>query len=218
MNRKLRYPLFLALWLASSAVAGQQAAITGPDKAAAGWPVVFDTVGSEGTQYEWAVIPATAIRGIVAIDGGRKLVFASPTSGRYILILAVDRSAVASHILTLEAGIDPPDDPPPLPPPLDLSEYTKRLTDNVLAKAREFGEVSSIFFNLAKRINSGDLDGSEQILPATSEALFGTEGTDRQNWKAWHTAVMTHLRDDLHLGLDDQWAASFEVIAEAVKR
>lgn len=224
MNRLVRYPLFLALWLASSAVAGQQAAITGPATGAAGYPVRFSAAGPEGSTFEWSVVPIGAAPSLSPDKDGRSLVFANPRNGTYVLVVVVGRGTPsqsdATHNLTLTDGEPgpPPDDPPPLPPPLDLSEYTRRLTDNVEAKGREFGEVSGIFFNLAKRINSGDLNGSGEILPATAEALFGTEGTDRQNWKAWHTAVMTHLRDDLHLGLDDQWAASFEVIGEAVKR
>lgn len=218
--RFIRYPLFLALWLASSAAAGEEAVITGPSTGIAGYPVRLYTAGSEGTRFEWAVIPLSATLGLSPDADGRSVVFSVPYNGDFAVILLVDREASAVHNLTLTDGEPgpPPDDPPPLPPPLDLSEYTKRLTDNVLAKAREFGEVSSIFFALAVRINSGDLDGSGEILPATAEALFGTEGDLRENWKAWHTAVMTHLRDDLHLGLDDQWAASFEVIGEAVKR
>ena len=209
--------VFWAGFFACTAAFGQQAVITGPATGAAGWPVVFDSSGSSGSSFEWAVIPATASRGLVPVEDGRRLVFSVPYNGEYALILLVDRDAVAVHNLTITDG-PPPDDPPPLPPPVDLSEYTRRLTDDVEAKGREFDEVGDIFFALAGRINGGELSGSEQILPATAEALFGPEGKSRQNWATWHTAVMTHLRDDLNFGLDEQWADAFKVIGEAVKR
>ena len=215
---RTRYPL--ALLLVATAAFGQTAVITGPATGVAGYPVRLYTAGSEGTRFEWAVIPAKYTLGLSPDADGRSVVFSVPYNGDYAVLLLVDRKATAVHNLTLVDGEPgpPPDDPPPLPPPVDLSEYTRRLTDDVEAKGREFGEVSDIFFALAGRINGGELSGSEQILPATAAALFGEEGDLRSNWKAWHKAIMTHLRDDLHLGLDDQWAAAFETIGEAVKR
>ncbi len=222
MPSKLRYPLIIALILTATAALGQTAVITGPDKAAAGYPVRFGTGDSEGTTYEWSVVPVWAARSLAPDErDGRTLVFANPNNGPYVLVLVVDRGlpsqSDATHTLTLIDG-EPQPPVPPVPPPVDLSEYVRRLTAEVSAKESEFPEVSQLFFSLAGRISKGELRGSEQIFPATAAALFGPEGKSRQNWKTWHKAVMTHLRDDLHLGLDEQWADAYKTIGEAVKR
>ncbi len=223
MKRIIRWTVALVLVLACTAAAGQTAEITGPDKGAAGYPVRFSAEGPAGATFEWSVVPIGAARSLSPDDDGRSLVFANPNNGTYVLLLVVGRGTPNqtddTHSLTLTDGA-PPDnpDPPPLPPPLDLGEYTKRLTDDVRAKGREFGEVSGIFFDLAKRIRKEELRGSQAILDATAEALFGPEGAARDNWQAWYTALRTYLLSDMVLIDPDQWADAFETIGRAVKR
>ncbi len=229
MKRIIRWTVALVLVLACTAAAGQTAEITGPDKGAAGYPVRFQAVGPEGATFEWSVVPIRAARSLSPDDDGRSLVFANPNNGTYVLLLVVGRGTPNqtddTHNLTLTDGA-PPDnpDPPPLPPPLDLSEYTKRLTDDVRAKGREFGEVSGIFFALAKRIRKEELRGSQAIVGATAdrgataEALFGKEGDSRDNWQAWYEALRTYLLGDMVLISPGQWADAFETIGRAVKR
>ena len=126
MNRKLRYPLFLALWLASSAVAGQTAKITGPATGVPVRPSVFDSSGSAGTTREWAVLPTAASIGLTPFDDGQRVAFSAVKPGYYVVVLVVGQPdgppKVATHVLSIEPGTAPPsDDPPPLPPPVDLS-------------------------------------------------------------------------------------------------
>ncbi len=231
MNCKLRYPLILArcaiiiaVWFACKAVFGQTAKITGPDTGVPVRPSVFDSAGSEGTDLEWAVLPAKFSIGLTSFDEGRRAAFSAVKPGYYVVVLMVSQATgppkVATHVLSIEPGTGPPsDDPPPLPPPVDLSTYTKRLTDDVQARGREFGEVSDIFFALAKRIRKDEFrSSSTAIFDATSEALFGAEGDQRDNWQAWYTAVRSYLLDDMVLVDPGQWADAFEVVGEAVER
>lgn len=197
---------------------GQTATITGPAKAAAGWPVVFDTTGSDGTLYEWTVVPATAQRGLVPVDNGRRMVFAAPHNGKYVIFLTVDRQAFAGHRLTLEAGITPQPPPDPPAPPEDLLGYVRRLTADVQATAAEPAEVSDLFFRLAGRISSGELRGSQAIVTATTEAFHGEARDLRTNWATWYAALMGHLLDDLKLVSQQQWADAYQTISEGVKR
>ena len=211
--------LMLACFLAAVAY-GQTAVITGPSEAVAGYPVRFYIGNSEGTTYEWAVIPSWATPGLSPDDNGRSLAFSVPNNGDFALLLLVDRQAVAVHTLTLVDGEPGPPEPPspPAPPPVDLSAYVERLTKEVSAKADEFGEVSQIFFTLAGRISNAELRGSQAIDEATIEALFGTAGDiQRTNWRAWHRALMGYLLNNMNLVSPDQWADAYKTIAEAVK-
>lgn len=210
--------LVMALW--ATAASGQTAVITGPSEAVAGYPVRFYIGNSEGTTYEWAVIPSWATPGLSPDDNGRSLAFSVPNNGDFALLLLVDRQAVAVHTLTLVDGEPGPPEPPspPAPPPVDLSAYVERLTKEVSAKADEFGEVSQIFFTLAGRISKGELRGSKAIVVATTEALLGTEGDiQRTNWRAWHRALMGYLLNNMNLVSPDQWADAYKTIGEAVK-
>lgn len=101
---------------------GQEAVIVAPIEAPAGYPVILETTGSNGSQYEWGVIPASAARGLIPIDNGHRLVFASPVEGPYVFTLSVDRKAATNHFLTLTDG-GPSPDPPPPPPPGVLAKF-----------------------------------------------------------------------------------------------
>lgn len=230
MTRLIRYPLILALCLACTAAFSQTAVITGPSTGAAGYPVRFGTTGSQGSKFEWSVVPVGAAPSLSPDRDGRELVFANPHNGPYVLILVVDRGLPSqsdtTHTLTLIDGVPGPAPPgPPLPPPVDLSEYVKRLTDDVEAKGREFSGVSDIFFDLARRIRTGEFRSSSAAIlgetsdvGATSDALFGKAGVARANWKAWYGALRTYLLNDMVLIEPKQWSDAFEVIGEAVKR
>lgn len=106
--------------LAGWAAGGEPArGIDGPDAAAPGDLVIL-SASVDAKAFAWTCIPDS--RRWLAVDGGRRVVFASGTPGSYTFVLATatcDVPAVYQHVVTIELpGPKPPDPPnPPLPPP-----------------------------------------------------------------------------------------------------
>lgn len=101
----------LAGWAASAEPAR---GIDGPESAAPGDLVILSAT-AEAKAYAWTCIPDS--KRWLAVDGGRRVVFASGAAGVYTFVLATatgDVPAVHQHVVTIGA---PPPAPPPNPPP-----------------------------------------------------------------------------------------------------
>lgn len=113
----------------------------------------------------------------------------------------------------------PPPEEPPDPPETDLTKFVERLTADV--EASDHDTVADVFRAIADRIASGDLRGSTAIGAATADALLGAKDKkgnrpDRAVWKAWFSALMTHLFVDLELVTSNQWEKAYREIGKAV--
>jgi hypothetical protein len=109
--------------LLMAADADPVAKITGPEKAAVGFPVLLQTEGSVGKAMKWIAFPndpSVVFLSVVTEDGQRVGLFVSPKPGTFYFALVAasgEKIAVAKHTLIIE-GPQPEPKPDPVPVPV----------------------------------------------------------------------------------------------------
>ncbi len=122
-NRWPALSVILLLLLFSPLIAAAQvtAVISGPKTAEVGDLVILDGSGSSGTAFRWVLVGSK--KTFLQIEGGKKLVFASGTTGEYVFVLVVGGQVqgggmeVATQEYRLNVGNMPGPQPPPGPEP-----------------------------------------------------------------------------------------------------
>jgi hypothetical protein len=122
-SRWLTGGAILLLLLFSPLIAAAQvtAVISGPKTADVGDLVILDGSGSSGTAFRWVLVGSK--KTFLQIEGGKKVVFASGTTGEYVFVLVVGGQVqgggmeVATQEYRLTVGNLPGPNPPPDPQP-----------------------------------------------------------------------------------------------------
>lgn len=199
--------------LRASAGSGGKAVIDGPRRATVGDLVVLDASSSGGDAFAWVLVCEDARKRLLAVDGGRRCVFASGTPGKYVFVLAAvtgGELSVTTHTLQVSsAGPSPPPEPEPGPGPLPtplpdgkycLAAFARDSASTLVAlppaRLRQTAEsLANSFASIASAIAAGTLRDASAILTATREANNAALGDDREAWQSWGAGLAKKLQE-----------------------
>lgn len=189
-----------------------KATIAGPKSAAVGDLIVLDASGSKAADFAWLLVNSP--KSFLAIDGGRKCVFASGDPGTFVFVLAVagkDRVSVAVHAIEVKGKPAPPDPKPPTPTPnppapgpdlpvgrFGLSRFafdsaTKLVTVDAKTRAEQAARLAESLRSVASAIVAGGLTDLDAVLEQTRTANNQALGNAAEAWKDWATELATKL-------------------------
>ena len=114
------------------------------------------------------------------------------------------------------AGEPPPDDPGDPPPKPGDTAFLKYVRGLVPEEADNHDTVADVFRGIAKRIEAGELRGSEAIKQATILAFFGASAELNREWWAFNTTLREYMLNTLKLDTDKEWARHYRLIGKAV--
>lgn len=180
------------------------AVIAGPQRAARGDLIVLDASASKASDFAWALVNST--KPCLAIEGGRKCVFASGEAGEFVFVLAVaskDRVALARHTVAIGDAPGPPaptphPQPQPGPPPapdlpigrFDLSRFgwsaaLRTVEASPEARAEQALQLAESFRTTAAAIVAGGLVDPQAILEQTRTSNNAALRSNAPLWKPW---------------------------------
>jgi hypothetical protein len=211
------------------------AVIVGPSQALPGDLIVLDGGSSQATGFAWVL--ADSDKSFLPVDGGRRLVFATGTPGKYTFILvtalaggdANPRVALARHVVVV--GDDPTPPVPPGPDPLPPGRF------NLAAQARDWTTlvklpavdrrrtaelVAGSFESVASAIAAGAMtkvgDALAKLVAANQSALSPSEyAAWKADWNPKFQSAMTQLDDAGKLPALADVAAAFLEIAQGLR-
>jgi hypothetical protein len=172
--------------------------IVAPDKVKPGELVVLAADG-DATSFSWQVIPATD--NFLQIDGGRRAVFSSGSSGKFMFVLAVAKDGkveVKTH--TIQVGVSGPSPTPgPTPTPQPTDDFAMRVVAWCEAvdsptKRDDALKLSQSFISVAATISSGVIKTPGEILEVTktaNRAALGDAGV--QAWAPFLESLRAEL-------------------------
>jgi hypothetical protein len=183
---------------------GPAAVIDGPTTVAPGDLVILSGERSRASDFAWRL--CNTEKSFLAVDGGRRCVFASGSPGKFTFVLAVaagDRVALAQHTVEITAP-EPPPNPnpgPPVPAPgppepdlppgkFNLARLARdwALTTVLLDPAQRKETARSLaasFASMSAAIAAGTVSDPAEILARTLAANQAALGSQRDAWKGW---------------------------------
>lgn len=210
------------------------AVITGPTTASPGDLVILDASTSDAAAFTWALPGST--KTILAVDGGRRCVFASGASGKYVFVLATakaDAVAIATHELTIGTPPPPPGPEPgpgPTPPPapvlpdgkfkLAARAYAEALKVATANRPAEALKMAASFRVVAASIAAGTTATPKAILDQTADAIKTNLGDRRDAWKPWGAtlgAEYQRLMTAGQLSSPADWGAAWSEVADGLE-
>lgn len=219
-------------WLILILAADPVAKITGPAKAKPGDLVILSADGSVATGYGWALPGST--KSILAVDGGKRCVFASGEPGRYVFVLAVaqdGKPAIAVHTLEIEGGVPPTPPSPPAPGPGPSPVPGPALPDGKYrmaafafaeaakiqspARAAEAAKIADIL-----EAKAGELAGvggePDAAVAAVRHAAAQACGVNDVHWQSWWRAAAAKMRES-QIGTKPAMIAAFSELASGLR-
>lgn len=202
-----------ALWLVAMAAvlaSGPTAVIVGPQRGNPGDLIVLDASQSrDAAGFAWVL--ADSDKTFLEFEGGRKVVFATGTPGRYTFVLVAANAgsdgkplvAVARHLLTVgdpQPGPEPPR--PPQPEPLPPGKYglamfardqAARVAIDPATKVTTAQGLANSFDSLAATIAAGALLEPASIIAATQASNVSALGPHRSAWQPWGESLRLKL-------------------------
>ncbi|MBN2024060.1 MAG: hypothetical protein JW809_14855 [Pirellulales bacterium] len=227
-------PCFLAaavFLVAAAAAAAPVAKITGPTESLPGDLVVLKTDGTVGAGFAWTVDGPDGVDARwFATDGGKNVVFAARTPGRYLFVLAVcadGQVAQTKHVLlNQENGPGPNPTPNPYPPP---SAALRTLVDPVTAALGGIPrpDAKAVNVRLAAvfhRCGTAAADAAStgalrQKIIDEGRAEFGADLLDAGQYDRAEAAIEAALRETLTLenrAMDADLKAKAAAVLEAI--
>lgn len=224
--------LTVALWVTLCA-APPTAVVEGPNRALPGDLVVLDASRSQAAGFAWVL--ADSDKTFLAVDDGRRVVFATARPGRYTFVLVAataeasgaPRVALARHVVEIGApppGPGPAPDPPaPLPPGrFGLAEEARRWAGAVSLppadRLRTARLVAGNFETVSTAIAAGAVKNVDaalaQLVAANQSALAASEYAAWKNdWNPSFRAAMQKLDEAGRLATLTDVADAFREIA-----
>ena len=202
-------PLLLAL--GSLLVTPPVAVIVGPERGNPGDLIVLDATQSrDAVGFAWVL--ADGDKTFLEVDNGRKVVFATGTSGRYTFVLVAANAqadgkpqvAVARHVLTVgEPSPNPTPNPPgpqpdPLPPgKYGLASFTRDAATGVslaaVERVRTAAALANSFDSIASTIAAGAIKTPSDVIAATQANNITALGSARDAWRPWAETLRVKL-------------------------
>ncbi|QDU60018.1 hypothetical protein Pan216_08550 [Planctomycetes bacterium Pan216] len=200
------------------------AVIRAPERASAGELVVLDATTSTADGLAWIVAEPEAR--VLAVDDGRRCVFASPHAGSYTFVLAAakgGRVATATHRLTLtNAGPEPPE---PSPERFGLASDARRWAGDVALepslRQRTASSLAHSFRATHAAIVAGALTEPATILAETKQRNLEALGPHADAWSPWGERLaerLGQLHQEGRLTGPDDYAEAWREIAIGLDR
>jgi hypothetical protein len=197
----------------ASAQTGAAPLIDGPAKAMLGDLVILDATASGGEQFAWVLVCPDQTKRCLPVDAGRRCVFASGSTGRFVFVLAMkkaDQLLTATHVVEIEnpsppPGPNPGPDPNPAPVPdgklglaklaLDWATTQVALPPALLRQTAQ--SLAGSFESIASAIAAGTLRDPAEILAQTRQQNNQVLGEQQAPWRPWGAKLAEKL-DELH--------------------
>lgn len=191
------------------------AVIDGPAKIAPGDLLILSAEKSVGKSYAWVVLPEKTF---LAVEDGKKLVFASGTAGEYVFVLAVGDAdgsvSIGKH--TVVIGNPTPPTPPVPPPAPDRFGLTliSRTAAAAINRPDEGRKLAAAQRGVASAVAAGGLATPQAILQAWREA--NNQTVQSSVWRTWGEAAgnaLSKLYADKRIVSKDDWVIAFNELA-----
>lgn len=180
---------------------GQLLVLEAPEGVDSSWEVSGEDIDGDPYDPVWREFPGAVV---VETRYGGSLTVSLKTNAKRGLMDVRWCIAVGT-----DSGDDPDDETD------NLVRFVMKETAKVETDPIERAEIAEIFKQLTRRIESGDLRGSDAVMKATKATIFVGD-TLRSNWHSWYAVVALHLLDELRLVTQSQWAVAYQKIAQGV--
>lgn len=164
----LRSAIMVLFCLGSVAIAASPPVVPSELKAKSGRILTIEAK-SDGKIVMWAIGDEAADADLIAIQAdGKRVLFSSPTAGRYqLLAWTADKdgpSPAARVIVTVEGGL-PPVPPPPPPKPDEWQTELQRAyaADNSLSKSHHVKQLAAVYEQAANLVGDPTIQTTSNL-------------------------------------------------------